>query len=349
MGSIRYAQINKLQTPDEVGAHLSKSAPRIPLPTEVESTPTRCHNGFIFQAMVLKNKGGHDSPEEAAGLRSQIARFERELESMGEKVASQTVSILIDDEELRRDVATLERRMSQVEEQTREMVQLLKSAQPDPNHPGSEDSQEGGAGLGGHFMLGQLKALRDRIKQMETENRSLTSLCEQLREQNEAVSNLYVAKHRLHATFDPNEVIKITVEILVELVGAEEFGILLLDQKRETVRLVAGQGVENRIPGKSLPAGEGIIGDVIRSGKPFFFEPNDPLETEAPLPIATIPLNMNENTIGVVVIYRLFVHKKGFSPIDHQLLDLVAEHAPSALLSAHLYRKSTERSPLSKT
>ncbi len=282
-------------------------------------------------------------------MRSKLSNFERELESMGEKVAAQTVSILIDDEELRRDVATLEQRMSQVEEQTREMVQLLKSAQPDPNRPGSEDSQEGGAGLGGHFMLGQLKALRDRIKQMETENRSLAGLCEQLREQNESVSNLYVAKHRLHATFDPNEVIEITVEILAELVGAEEFGILLLDQKKERVKLVAGRGVDKRIPEKWLPAGGGVIGDVIRRGKPFYFETSTPSETEAPLPLATIPLNINNNTMGVVVIYRLLVHKKGFSPIDHQLLELVAEHAPSALLSAHLYRKSAEKAPLSKS
>ncbi len=265
---------------------------------------------------------------------------------MGEKVASQTVSILIDDEELRRDVATLERRMSQVEEQTREMDQLLKSAQPDPDDPARSDPQADGAGLGGHFMLGQLKALRDRIKQMETENRSLATLCEQLREQNEAVSNLYVAKHRLHATFDPEEVIKITVDILKELVGVEEFGILLLDQKKETARLVAGHGMEKQISGKMLSARDGVIGDVIHTGKPFYFEPGYLSENQTPLPLATIPLRINDNTIGVVVIYRLFEHKKGFTPIDHQLLDLVAEHAPSALLTAHLHRKSTEKSAI---
>jgi uncharacterized protein YigA (DUF484 family) len=296
--------------------------------------------------MAPGQKNGSDSPEEISSLRSQLARFERELESMGEKVAAQTVSILIDDEELRRDVANLGRRMSQVEEQTQEMIQLLKSAQPDPNDPAGSGSQADGEGAGGHFMLGQLKALRDRIKQMETENRSLATLCEELREQNEAVSNLYVAKHRLHATFEPQEVIKITVDILRELVGVEAFGLLLLDQKKETARLVAGHGVENRIPGKVLSAREGVIGDVIQTGKPFYFEPGLLAEDQTPLPMATIPLRINDGTIGVVVIYRLLEHKKGFTPIDYQLLELVAEHAPSALLTAHLHRKSAEKSPV---
>ena len=45
----------------------------------------------------------------------------------------------------------------------------------------------------------------------------------------------------------------------------------------------------------------------------------------------------DDATLGVVVIYQLLEHKPAFTPIDHQLLELVAEHAPKALLSAHLF------------
>jgi hypothetical protein len=184
------------------------------------------------------------------------------------------------------------------------------------------------------------------VKQVEVEKCALTELCEELRTQNEAISNLYVAKHRLHATFKPNEVMTIVQEILIELVGAKQFGILMLDQKKKVLRLVAGHGVEDRLPGKTVPAGEGIIGDVATTGKPFFFENTKSSDERTHLPLATIPLKMKDSTMGVVVIYQLLGHKESLSPVDHQLLDLVAEHAPKALLSAHLFSSRGAKRPI---
>jgi hypothetical protein len=182
---------------------------------------------------------------------------------------------------------------------------------------------------------------------MEVEKCALAELCEELRTQNEAISNLYVAKHRLHATFKPNEVMTIVQEILVELIGAKQFGILMLDPKKKTLRLVAGLGVDERLPGKTLPAGEGIIGDVASTGKPFFFDHLDSTGDRSHLPLATIPLIMGDSTMGVVVIFQLLDHKKALTPIDHQLLDLVTEHAPKALLSAHLFSTRNAKRPVS--
>ena len=48
-------------------------------------------------------------------------------------------------------------------------------------------------------------------------------------------------------------------------------------------------------------------------------------------------MKLNGTTVGVVAIYKLLSHKKAFSPIDHQILELVAAHAASALVSARLH------------
>lgn len=58
-------------------------------------------------------------------------------------------------------------------------------------------------------------------------------------------------------------------------------------------------------------------------------------------------VSMRDTTMGVVVIYQLLGHKESLSPIDHQLLDLVAEHAPKALLSAHLFSSRGANRPVS--
>jgi hypothetical protein len=266
-------------------------------------------------------------------MRVRLAQFEQELRSLGDKAGDQNVSSLMEEEELRRDVVELEKRLSRVEEQTHELIQMLKGPSAD------------GDAIGGPQMAGKLKALQDRVKQMEDENKALGDVCNHLRQQNEAISNLYVAKHRLHATLNPSEVMKIIEEILIELIGAKEYGILILEQKSNTLRLVAGRGVEDRLPSKTIPAGEGVIGDVAATGKPFFFKPTGGAERSTFLPLATIPLKMDGKLMGVVVIFGLLPHKSGLTPIDHQLLELVAEHAPAALVSAHLYQTRGAKRP----
>jgi transcriptional regulator with GAF, ATPase, and Fis domain len=121
------------------------------------------------------------------------------------------------------------------------------------------------------------------------------------------------------------------------MVGAEEFGLLVLDREKKNLHVLAGEGIRERLPKDTLPVGEGIIGDVARTGESFYFIPKSEAEKKAQLPLATLPLKLGEQIVGVVVIYRLLSHKPGFSPIDHQILELVAGHAASALVSARLH------------
>jgi nitrate/nitrite-specific signal transduction histidine kinase len=186
-------------------------------------------------------------------------------------------------------------------------------------------------------LIAALSELRERLEQRERENHEFANMYVEIQEQNEALTNLYVASQRLHATFDLEEVKKIVTEILAEMVGAEEFGLLVLDREKKNLHVLAGEGIRERLPKDTLPVGEGIIGDVARTGESFYFVPRSEAEKRAQLPLATLPLKLGEQIVGVVVIYRLLPHKPGFSPIDHQILELVAGHAASALVSARLH------------
>ena len=186
-------------------------------------------------------------------------------------------------------------------------------------------------------LITALSELRARLEHVEKENREFANMYVEIQEQNEALTNLYVASQRLHATFDLDEVKQIITEILAEMVGAEEFGLLVLDRDKKNLLVLAGEGIRERLPRETLPVGEGIIGDVARTGESFYFVPKSEAEKKAHLPLATLPLKLGGQTVGVVVIYRLLGHKPNFSPIDHQILELVAAHAASALISARLH------------
>jgi hypothetical protein len=186
-------------------------------------------------------------------------------------------------------------------------------------------------------VLAQVIELENRLRQVEDENHALSQTCTRLQEQNEAISNLYVAKHRLHASLDATEIMNIVTEIIVELVGAEEFAILFLEQKSQVLKRVSGRGAKGASDTVALT--EGILGKVASTGKPFYSEPTGG-SNGAGVPLAAIPLMAEETPVGVIAVYQLLPHKNGFTPVDHQLLELVAEHTPSALLSARLHRLS---------
>ncbi len=188
-----------------------------------------------------------------------------------------------------------------------------------------------------HRLMEQVADLEGRVKTLEKENLDFANMCVQVQEQNEAITNLYVASHRLHATVDPDEVMKIILEILIELVGAEEFGVFMLDEKKKVLELMVGEGIKDRLPSDTLPAGEGVIGEVASTSEPFYFEPHGSSEVEARLPLAAVPLNMNGNAVGVIVIYKLLNQKPRFSSVDHQLLQLLAADAATALATARLH------------
>jgi signal transduction protein with GAF and PtsI domain len=70
-----------------------------------------------------------------------------------------------------------------------------------------------------------------------------------------------VASYQLHSTLDLSEVIKIVVEIVINLIGAEVFAIYVLDERRGLRR---SSGVEREQIRVKL--GEGTIGRSRRQG-----------------------------------------------------------------------------------
>jgi GAF domain-containing protein len=185
-------------------------------------------------------------------------------------------------------------------------------------------------------LLDRLKETEQRLAKLEKENHDLSTLCAQVQDQNEALTNLYVASQRLHATLDPSQVLEIVPEILFELVGAEQFGILILDERKEKLQLVAGKGVTGGPLAATILGGDGVIGKAAL-GQSFFLEGVTSAPGPGTVPLAAVPLNFRGNAVGVIAIYKLLGQKKGFSAVDVELLQLLADHAATALVTARLH------------
>ncbi|PYP84608.1 MAG: diguanylate phosphodiesterase [Blastocatellia bacterium AA13] len=183
-------------------------------------------------------------------------------------------------------------------------------------------------------LSGKVEFLDSRFQEIEAENKDFALRYVEVEEQNESLANLYVASYRLHSTLDPVEVVQCINEILMNMIGSEEFGLFVVDEETNELVLAGYEGeIAQRLERGRVSFGEGLEGMVAQTGEPFFTEDaGDRGEV-----CAAIPLKIKERVVGVIAIYRLLGHKMGLSGLDHKLLELLAGHAATALVSSKLY------------
>ncbi len=181
-----------------------------------------------------------------------------------------------------------------------------------------------------------------RIGQIEAENQDFATRYVEIEQENNNLANLYIASYQLHSTLDFREVLQIIIEILINLVGGEEFAIMLLDEKTNQLQAVATEGIDREeIP--AVKMGVGIIGQVAKTGENYFVEDVSVYNPDLQNPMVCIPLKIKEHVIGVLVIYKLLVQKTKFSDLDYELFTLLAGHAATAVFSSRLYSDSERK------
>jgi nitrate/nitrite-specific signal transduction histidine kinase len=149
----------------------------------------------------------------------------------------------------------------------------------------------------------------------------------QLEQHNTNLANLYVASYQLHGTLDRQAVLTAMQEIVVNLVGSEEFAIVERndDGLFQAVAVVGIDDVDD------LHGREERIAQSTATGN--LWTRSDGVESEL---TACIPLKLDGRVTGYIAIYRLLAHKAALEPLDHELFDLLATHAATALYCTSL-------------
>jgi transcriptional regulator with GAF, ATPase, and Fis domain len=181
-----------------------------------------------------------------------------------------------------------------------------------------------------------------RIQQIQKENQDFAARYVEIEAENNNLANLYIASYQLHSTLDFKEVLQIIMEIIINLIGAEEFAVMLLDEKTNELTAVAIEG----IPPEQIPAvryGMGVIGTVAKTGENYFVEDIATYKRDILNPMVCIPLQIKEHVIGVIVIYTLLIQKKNFAELDYELFTLLAGHSATAIFSSKLYSESERK------
>ncbi|KAF0248978.1 MAG: putative GAF sensor protein [bacterium] len=188
-----------------------------------------------------------------------------------------------------------------------------------------------------------IRRLERHSSSIEAEKRIFIQRYIEIEKQNEALTNLYVASYQLHSTLESQKVVNTIGEIIINLIGAEEFAIFTLNDDATELIFMGGE-LGNRYSKKRIPIGKDIEGQVALNKMPYrSAEDNNLISIPLEISLAAKPDAEPVNElVGVISIYKLLAHKKNFTVLDYELLNLLAGHAATALLSARLYQ-GTER------
>lgn len=187
------------------------------------------------------------------------------------------------------------------------------------------------------------RQLLQRVTELEDENREFALELVKVEEMNNNLTNLYIASYRLHSTLCHAEVLDIIREVVINLVGAEKFALLECSKDEASLVFKTGEGFEEGdFP--EIDSRQGAFGQVFSLCESFYREgPVSPGSDDPLDPLALIPLVIHGRPIAVLAIYRLFIQKVKFVPVDFQLFSMLAEHAATALFSSVLYEESERK------
>jgi len=151
--------------------------------------------------------------------------------------------------------------------------------------------------------------------------------------QNTHLANLYVACYRLLGTLDRAEVIDAIKDVVINIVGSEDFAIIEA-RPGETPWTVIGEfggrvGVGTDIHAESEPVIQSLA-----SGQPFVAPHGDGLV------VACVPFRLDGRVTGAIIIFGLLQQKARIEATDLEMLDLLSSHAANALHFTSLHQKS---------
>ena len=179
--------------------------------------------------------------------------------------------------------------------------------------------------------------------------RSTTSLERRVNE----LETLVKLGHSITSSLDLDSVLTSVVTAAVELTGAEEGQLLLVDEKTNELYMRAGFNFEESFARTfRLPVKDSLAGQVLDSGKPISLNEDSPSKIKTSYLVYALiymPLRVQDRVIGVLGVDNRH-NNRPFTQHNELLMTVLSDYAAIAIQNAQLYFGSeTERAKFGTT
>jgi len=197
-------------------------------------------------------------------------------------------------------------------------------------------------------------ALLRRLSDVQRENESVSGRFVEIETLNTNLANLYVALHQLHGGIDRQQVLAAIREIVINLIGSEDFAIFERDGEQR-LRMI-DWFEEPPALFHEVPFGEGIIGQVVSTGYPALMANVGSASSTASLQenvtsyharsgqlasLLILPLRTRREMLGAIVI-AANDPDRAMTDEKLPLAEVLAERAALAIENAKLYTEQVE-------
>jgi len=180
----------------------------------------------------------------------------------------------------------------------------------------------------------EYRTLLRRLNDVEDENQRVAAQFVDIETQNMNLANLYVASHQLRSSLDRDDVLVAIKEIIVNLIGSEDFSIFERPEGADHLVLIDAFEKPSSAAKVEIPLGAGIIGGAAESGQMYIVGDQ---RTQGAAITACIPLKVQEEVIGIVAVFGLLPQKADMiQALDRELFDLLSQQAGMALYCTRL-------------
>jgi hypothetical protein len=188
-------------------------------------------------------------------------------------------------------------------------------------------------------LLDQMKALEEerstlleRFKSVEEETKDFKTRYREIEDENNRLANLYIASYQLNSTLDLKEVVRISFEIIINLVGSMDFALYIADGSKLVPVCAEGRPLASL---SLITMGKGSAGRAARD-RVLYVSGDDLTKASVDEPKVCVPLIVGDTMLGMFVVFSFLVQKTCITELDRELFKLLGGHAAMAIFAARL-------------
>jgi hypothetical protein len=188
-------------------------------------------------------------------------------------------------------------------------------------------------------LLDQMKTLEEersslleRFKSVEEETQDFKSRYREIEDENNRLANLYIASYQLNSTLDLKEVVRISFEIIINLVGSMDFALYIADGSKMVPVCAEGRPLASL---SLITMGKGSAGRAAQD-RVLYVSGDDLTKASVDEPKVCVPLIVGDIMLGMFVVFSFLVQKTCITELDRELFKLLGGHAAMAIFAARL-------------
>jgi two-component system phosphate regulon sensor histidine kinase PhoR len=189
-----------------------------------------------------------------------------------------------------------------------------------------------------------IKHCQKRAEQMgDWVRREVHHTTASLEQRVDEMEKLVTLGHSIISSLDIDSVLTNVVSTAVELTGAEEGQLLLLDEKTNELYMRAGRNFEDNFARTfRLAVKDSLAGQVVRTGKPLSLNQDSPNKIKTSYLVYSliyVPLHAQDRVIGALGVDNRISHRP-FSQHHELLMTILSDYAAIAIQNAQSYQNS---------